>query len=147
MAYSVKREDVFLGRKLRFGETGNIALTRLMQKSQGHWQRPVHETWQGNSPRKQQLKGTLEHYPADNLAEFIDKLNHYTTLNAEYLKSQGITASFWQIAFYPLAKFIVNYFFKLGFLDGTHGFVHAMLMSLHSFLTRSKLWLLTRRRN
>jgi hypothetical protein len=45
----------------------------------------------------------------------------------------------------PLAKFIWNYFFLWGFLDGIHGFVFAVLMSLHSFAVRVKLYLIWRR--
>ena len=44
------------------------------------------------------------------------------------------------ILLFPAGKFIQNYFFKRGFLDGTAGFIHAALMSLHSFLVRGKLW-------
>jgi len=33
---------------------------------------------------------------------------------------------------------------KLGFLDGTPGFIHAMAMAFYSFLVRGKHYLLTR---
>ncbi|MFN4212849.1 MAG: hypothetical protein ACK4FL_02720, partial [Microgenomates group bacterium] len=45
-----------------------------------------------------------------------------------------------EIIFYPLGKFILNYFIYLGFLDGPAGFAYAFLMSFHSFLVRAKLY-------
>ncbi|MDO8488395.1 MAG: glycosyltransferase family 2 protein, partial [bacterium] len=50
----------------------------------------------------------------------------------------------WQIIFYPVFKFKHLYLLKLGFLDGTAGFVHAMTMAFYTFLTRGKLWLLAK---
>ena len=47
-----------------------------------------------------------------------------------------------KIIAYPAAKFFIDYFWFLGFLDGTAGAVVALMMSFHSFLTRAKLWLL-----
>src|SRR3990172_198886 len=39
----VRRLDVFYGRTLRFGETGNVWPLRLMKKSVSQFVRPVHE--------------------------------------------------------------------------------------------------------
>src|SRR3990167_6035692 len=41
--YSFKRQDWFLGKKLRFGETASVRLTRLIQPKTGQWQGQVHE--------------------------------------------------------------------------------------------------------
>ena len=39
---------------------------------------------------------------------------------------------------FPSGKFIHNYIFRLGFLDGMEGFIHAGMMSGHSFLVRGE---------
>ena len=38
-----KREDIFLGKKLKHGETGSVKLLRLAKKDKGTWKRKVHE--------------------------------------------------------------------------------------------------------
>jgi glycosyltransferase involved in cell wall biosynthesis len=43
--YYLKRTDFLFGRELKHGETARIKLLRLAQKSAGHWQRIVDETW------------------------------------------------------------------------------------------------------
>lgn len=139
--YYIKRKDFLFGRWLNHGETGRVKLLRLARKGAGKWTRPVHETWD-ISGKTGELSQPILHYPHPNVAQFIDEINRYSTLNAKYLKSQGIHVSWWHILAYPAAKFFLDYFWYLGFLDGTAGAIVASLMSFHSFLTRSKLYLL-----
>jgi len=139
--FYLKRQDFWVGKWLKYGETGNIKLLRLGKKSSGKWKRPVHEVWKIKG-KIGILKNPLLHYPHQTITEFIKNINLYTDLNANFFYKQGVKTSFWQIFAYPLGKLLINYFWKRGFLDGLPGFVFALLMSFHSFLTRSKLWLL-----
>jgi len=138
--FYLKRQDFWAGKWLQHGETGSIKLLRLGKKSAGKWERPIHEVWKIKG-KIGTLKNPLLHYPHPTLAEFIRDINLYTDLNAKFFYQQGVKAPFWQILAYPLGKFFINYFWKRGFLDGLPGFVFALLMSLHSFLTRTKLWI------
>lgn len=142
--YYISRKDFLFGRELRYGETAHVKLLRLAKKDAGIWERAVHETWN--------VKGTvaslttpLLHYPHSRVSEFLTQINRYTTINAREFYNAGIRVSVRQIILYPKAKFIQNYFFRLGFLDGVAGLVVAMMMSFHSFLTRGKLWELQKR--
>lgn len=139
--YYLRRTDVFLGKELHHGESGTNTFLRLAKKKAGMWKRPIHEVWDVKGPTEQ-LHTPIHHIAAQSLTEFVSKLNAYTTQNAVHLKKQGIKSSFWAVLAYPAGKFLQNYIVKRGFLDGTHGFVHAMFMSFHSFLTRAKLYLL-----
>lgn len=137
--YRIRREEVFLGKKLRFGEAGDGSFVRLAIRDAGVWKRPVHETWDING-NIGTLKHPLIHYSGRSVTQFVRKLNNYTDQNARYLFTQQVPVSWWHIVAYPAGKFIQNYILKQGFRDGTEGFLHAMFMSMHSFLTRSKLW-------
>lgn len=141
VAYYVKRLDTFLGRELHHGETGGAKFVRLARKSYGKWVRPVHETWVG-SGKVGRLKSPLLHESHQSITSFLDKINLYSTLDAQYRFEQGIKSSIFKIWMYPFAKFKINYFFKLGFLDGTPGTIMAIMMSFHSYLTWTKLYLL-----
>ncbi len=144
--YFIKRKDYFLGKWLTHGETVNVKLLRLAKKDAGKWNRPVHEVWDVQGPIGE-LTYPLLHYPHPNVAQFLDEMNRYSTLNASYLYKQGIRAFWWDIIAYPAAKFFVNYIWRLGFLDGTAGAIMALMMSFHSFLTRAKLWKLSHNAN
>ena len=143
MGFYMKRQDWLFGKRLRHGETGRVRLLRLAKKDAGKWERTVHEVWNVNGITGE-LSHTLDHFPHPDVAQFINEINHYSTLNARYLYSKNVHVRWWHIIVYPKAKFFLDYIWYLGFLDGTAGAIMALMMSLHSFLTRAKLYLLWR---
>jgi glycosyltransferase involved in cell wall biosynthesis len=139
--YMVKRTDSIFGKELRYGETAHVRLLRLARKSAGRWVRPVHEVWDVKGEIGE-LTHPLVHYPHPTVAAFIEDINWYSTMNAKHFYDTGVRSNVWQVMVYPVAKFFVNYVLKLGFLDGMQGAIMAWMMSLHSFLTRAKLYML-----
>lgn len=137
--FFVKRRDILWGTPLIHGETADVRLMRLAKKGSGKWARPVHEVWNVTG-----VVGTLEHpldhMPHPSVAEFLSDINHYSTINAAHFYKTGTRTSVFQIIGYPAAKFMRNYIIKQGYKDGTPGIIVALMMSFHSFLTRSKLW-------
>jgi len=124
------------GNELMWGETGQLQLIRLARRQMGRWHRPVHEIWRIKGSVGQ-LKSPLYHYPHPTLADFFNKINHYTNIEAGYRRRQF---DLFELIFYPPGKFFYNYFIKLGFLDGIPGLIMAVMMSLHSLLVRIKLY-------
>lgn len=141
--FYLKRIDFFVGRWLRHGEIGSIKLLRLGRRGSGEWKRPVDEFWEIEG-EKREFKNPLKHYAHPELSGFLTSINERSTLNARVFYDEGKRLNFFEWM-KPGAKFVQNYFFRLGFLDGTAGFVFAVLMSLHSFLVRGKLYLIWRR--
>ena len=139
--FYVRRIDTFLGKKMNFGDLKDVWILRLAKKDKGIWIGAVHEVWKvdGNISR---LTNNIIHIPHRTISEFISKLNYYSEIRAKELYEKHIKVTYIQIVFYPLFKFIYLYFIKFGFLDGLHGFVHAILMSFYSYATRSRLYLL-----
>lgn len=143
--FTLRRKDFIFGRWLERGETSKVRLLRIAKKDVGQWTRPVHEVWNIHEDVGE-LFTPLEHFPHQNVAQFLDEINVYSSLNARYLYDQKVLVSWWHIVGYPVGKFFLNFIFYLGFLDGTAGALVAIFMSLHSFLTRAKLWQLWDRR-
>ncbi len=137
----VKRIDTLWGRRLEHGETGNISLVRLGKKDKGKWSLRVHETWKIKG-RVGELDNELVHYPHQDVRAFLREVNYYSSIRAEELFKKGIRSSLVSIIIFPKIKFFLNYFIKLGFMDGTPGLIVALMMSFHSYLVRGKLWLL-----
>ncbi len=142
---SVKREDYFLNKKIKFGETGNYYAVRLCQKKIINWQRPVHEYLEKKTAVfKSNI--VLKHFAHSSISEFFSTVKNYAWLEANYrFKKQGMVISltkkvYLELIFYPVGKFILNYFIKLGLLDGWRGLVYAVMMSLHSLFVRIFLY-------
>ncbi|HPT65985.1 MAG TPA: glycosyltransferase family 2 protein [Candidatus Woesebacteria bacterium] len=138
-SYAFKRNDIFIGHELKHGENAHQHFVRFFNKKYGRFTGLVHEIWQ--TPKEIELKKIhIHHYPHQSLRGFIKKINFYSDIRAQELFDQNQKSNLFQIIFYPFGKFINDYFFKLGFLDGTPGIIMALGMSFHSFLVRSKLW-------
>jgi len=143
--YYLRREDKIWGKILRHGETSRIKLLRLGKKGKGKWRGFVHEIWEIKGKTKE-LNSPLIHFPHPHITNFLEEINSYSTLRAKELYNEGKRTSLLEIVGYPTAKFLKNYLFRLGFLDGTPGLMVALMMSFHSFLVRSKLYLLWKQR-
>ncbi|MGB4965556.1 MAG: glycosyltransferase family 2 protein [Microgenomates group bacterium] len=142
-AFSIPRRDFFWGTELKYGETNsarNEGIIRLVKKGSGKWVGKVHEVFQ-TSGATGALSGFINHYPHQTIAAFLESINNYSTLRAQELKGKGVRTNVFQIIMYPFGKFWYTYLLKLGFLDGPAGFVYSFMMSFHSFLVRSKLYL------
>jgi hypothetical protein len=139
VGFYLRRTDIFLGTELTHGETGHIKLLRLARKTAGLWRRPVHEVWAIQGPTAT-LTPPLFHSPHPDLNQFLAKINFYTSIEATHRRRQGHSFSLLTCNTHPLGKFILNYFIKLGFLDGFPGLVMAYFMSLHSLIVRVKLY-------
>ncbi len=137
--FFIRRIDNMWGKKLLHGETGNIKLLRLVKKDSGKWEGQVHEVWKTKGVLGE-LKNPIFHYPHQTINEFLEEINFYTDIRARELYRKGVKAHWWSVIVYPKAKFLFNYIFKLGFLDGIPGLVFALMMSFHSLLVRGKLW-------
>ncbi len=139
--YYVSRITIWEGKKLRFGDFIHFSLLRLARTKSGVWEGRVHERWvvDGNIGS---LHFPLIHIQRGGVQELLKKINSYSSLRAKELFSQKKKSGFWIIFFFPLSKFILTYFIKLGFLDALPGLLSAIVMSFYTFLVRAKLWLL-----
>lgn len=138
-----KRQDIFLNNIVRHGETNNIKILRLGKRLSGKWMGKVHEIWKINGQKKF-LKNPIIHERKFTLSQFLDRLDFYSTLQAQEFYQQNKIEHFCRLFLNPIGKFINNYFLKLGFLDGSVGIILALCMSWHSFLVRLKLQIMNK---
>ncbi len=139
--FYIRRIDKMWGKTITHGESSQTKFLRLAKKGSGDWIGMVHERWMVNG-KVGMLKHPLMHFPHQTIREFVTEINYYTDLRAGELNDRKVKVRRRDIFLFPLGKFIQNYFFRLGILDGLIGLLQAILMSFHSFLVRGKLWLL-----
>ncbi|HUC94637.1 MAG TPA: hypothetical protein VMR19_01355 [Candidatus Saccharimonadales bacterium] len=125
--FYIKRKIIFLGK-----EIGEDKVLRLGKKNSGKWSRRVHETWLVKG-KIGTLEGYIIHNTANNLHDYIGKMNKYSSIHAEENLKEGKRLGLFKIIFYPKLKFVQN------MLSG-RGFVFSMLQSFHSFLGWAKQW-------
>jgi glycosyltransferase involved in cell wall biosynthesis len=137
--YLITRQNYFHNLPLYYGEWGRAELVRLGKKNAGIWKRAVHEYWDINNVKK--LDGILRHNSSQSINDLVSKFSVYSKLHAlENLKEKK-EVSMLKVITFPVGKFVNNYILKQGYKDGVPGFIMAIMMSFHSFLSWSQLWL------
>jgi glycosyltransferase involved in cell wall biosynthesis len=144
--YRMPRRNRFLGRWLGHGEGYPDWSARLFDRRSARWSDdPVHEkVLYAVTPGT--LQGDLLHESAENLRDYLDKQNRYTTLAAQDLFERGRSATALHLLVSPLVRFIKFYVFRLGFLDGLAGLAHTLIGCMNSFMKYAKLLELERLR-
>ncbi len=139
--YRVVLKNYYCGKYLRFGNFKDIQRVRLFNRTQVKWNEDdVHEALISKEPVTEVLlPGFIQHYTYTTIDEHLQKIENYTSLSATLLFKQKKKASFVKLFLSPAVSFSVNYFIKLGFLDGYYGFKAAWLSAYHSHLKYKKL--------
>lgn len=145
--YKMARCNRFLGKWLRHGEGYPDWSPRLFDRRSARWSDDsVHEkVLYAVTPGT--LDGDLLHESAEDLRDYLEKQNRYTTLAAQQLFERGKSASAIQLIGSPVVRFFKFYVFRLGFLDGMPGFAHIAIGCMNSFMKYAKLTELNRSRN
>lgn len=127
---------------LKYGLARPETKTRLFNKNNVTWNdSEVHEALIiPGSEKIKLLKGYLLHYSYSSISHHIKKIDHYSTLGAKRLSKKGKKKFLLKMIFSPPVNFFINYFIRLGFLEGVHGFVLASLAAHESFVKYAKLW-------
>lgn len=140
-AYKCNRLNNFCGKWIKHGGWYPDRQLRFWNKNAGSWNdSKVHEKVDLKPGAKLgQLKGDLLHYSYYSFDEYVSQMNKYSDLKAEGQMRRGKKVLLLKLIFKPFGKFITNYFFKLGFLDGYYGFVLAHSAAYADFITQIKL--------
>lgn len=135
VAYFIPRRNMFLDKPLIHAGVYPDGVIRLIKKGRAYLPaKSVHEQMVIDG-RVGWLSGDLLHYDSPTLARYLSRLNRYTDLHAQELKSSKLKKNVWSFFQYtvhrPLLTFLKLYFRHLGFLDGVNGFLWSFFSALH----------------
>ncbi len=143
-AFWIYRRNNFMGKRINYSGWQSDKVIRLFKKDECRYQnKHVHaeiETKGGVS----MLREKLIHYTYKDLNSYLKKADRYTTWGAidrfEKFQKQGRTIGLPYLFFRPLGRFVRHYFWRLGILDGTHGFVVSALAAYNVYIRAVKIW-------
>lgn len=144
-AFEIMRLNHFLGRPMRHGgwhHRHRILFRRDRARCVG---RGIH------SGARMQIDGTtgflnsdIEHYPFSSIAQFLERQNRYTSVEAAIAVAEQSAVSgrtiWYHTAWRPVKLFWKTYVKKQGWRDGWHGFVFSWLFAFVHFLHWAKVW-------
>ena len=139
--FKFKRENFFLGHHMRHGGwchyIPNLARRNVKFEGALH-ERPVY------SGKVEVIEAGIEHYPFQSIAQFVERHNRYSSVEAEELfkthgasrlnevKKQAIRRTF--------KLFWKMYVKKKGYKEGMYGLIFAILFAFTNFLIWIKYW-------
>ena len=133
-AYNIPFRNIYCNQEIRFGRWKNEHHVRLFNRKEVQWdENAVHEGLILMNQKKEHLKNPIYHYSMDSKAEHIAKALHYAKMGAQKLKLKGRKATFIKLYINPFYRFVKDYFFSLGFLDGRLGFQVALIIAKESY--------------
>ena len=139
----VRRKNHFLGRWIKHGGFWPDPKLRLFRRGEASFEeRAVHETVQVKGTIRRLTTGALVHHSYPTLCDYIDHMNRYSSLSAEMARGRGF--SFVNIVVRPVATFVYNYFFRLGFLDGREGLLLHLYHAVYVSWKYAKAWEMAR---
>lgn len=140
VGYDIGRSNYFLGKPVRYSGWQNDSCIRLFRRDKGRYQdRQVHAdvVIDGEVAR---TRGRLDHHTFRSFDQYMTKFNRYTTLAARDRATTTRRVTFVHLALRPMARFIRQYFFKLGILDGRTGLIISSLAAYSVFMKYARLW-------
>jgi len=143
----IPRRNEFLGRWIRHGGFWPDPKLRFFRRGAGKFEnRAVHEDVQVDGFTRQIQCGAILHHSYPTISDYIEHMNRYSSLGAEMVVAKGkVRFSVIDIALRPLATFVYNYFFRLGFLDGREGLLLHLYHAVYVSWKYSKAWELSQR--
>jgi glycosyltransferase involved in cell wall biosynthesis len=158
VGYFIGRDEYYWGKYLRFGGASDSRIFRLWRKGVGSFpeDRLVHESFVADGAVGF-LRHRMQHIARENLTEYIDKVNRYSSLEAARMfatdqelytiarqsytwKNQALQFIFKYLPCKPLFVFLFSYVVLGGFRDGHEGFLRAAIESFYAFASYGKLW-------
>jgi glycosyltransferase involved in cell wall biosynthesis len=157
--FGIARKHFFFGRFLRWGGRYPLYNIRLFRKNCRYEDRDVHAHIILDKNRMKNIRGDILHFSDRDIEQFMEKFNRYSRYQANYMLKvaergikidwlkfltnylyfKSIIKDFWH--FIPGSSFLrfsYMYIFRMGFLDGKHGFIIATFYGLQDYVARTK---------
>lgn len=139
--YSMNRITNYCGKWIKHGGWYPDKKIRLFNYEAGTWSGTlIHETIQlTNGSPVVHLKGDILHFSYHSISDHVAQADKFTSLTALKAFNNGKKSSILRIIISPIVKFLRDFIFKGGFLDGYYGFVIAYISAFATFLKYTKL--------
>jgi glycosyltransferase involved in cell wall biosynthesis len=138
--YKVNRKNLYMNKWIKHGGLYPDYQLRLFNRNHADiTPRFIHEGVEVKGETLVINNGHIIHNTVDNIEHMINKINHYSTLQAAEWLNEGRSANKAKVLLNPAATFLKTFFIRKAFLDGMEGFLAAFNYSFVNFLSYLKL--------
>ena len=144
--YKIPMADIVLDKRLDFGLNHRAPKRLFLRDGARFTESLVHEKILIENERLGELHERLLHDTYRDLHHAVQKLNSYASSWAEERFEKGKTCSWISALLHGGWNFVVNYFLRLGILDGFRGLILGIQMAVYTFNKYAALWVLNQKK-
>jgi glycosyltransferase involved in cell wall biosynthesis len=113
---------------------------RLWDSAKGHWTGiNPHDKYELHTGDTGHLQGDILHYSFYTIEQHLRQVDYFTDISSKALFEKEKKANAFHLLINPTIKFLRDYIFKLGFLDGYYGFIVCKISAKATYLKYAKL--------
>lgn len=116
---------------------------RFFKAGKVRWQNKIHSKPQftGESlTLEPEEKWAIIHHNYNSLSQYIERMNRYTTIEAQELVKGGYKFAWEDLVQKPLSEFLSRFFASSGHKDGLHGLALSLLQAASFLAVYLKVW-------
>ncbi|OGM75716.1 hypothetical protein A2382_00490 [Candidatus Woesebacteria bacterium RIFOXYB1_FULL_38_16] len=141
--YRIPRQNLIFGSWVKHSRWWPDYLIRFFKKGTVVWSEIIHSvptTIGEGLDLLAKEKNAIVHYHYDSIDQFIERMNRYTSRQAEGLNRSGYIFQWQDLIEKPTAEFLSRYFSGEGYKDGVHGLALANLQGVSELVLYLKVW-------
>ncbi len=139
--YWIYRSNHFMGHRLKHGDARGDKVLRLFHRDKGRYEGPSdHGEVRISTNKIGKLRNRMLHFTAWEYDQYFEKVNRYTSLQAQQWMDQGRDTSYFKLLIRPAFRFFREYILQGAILDGKAGVQTAWLAAFYCFSKQARLW-------
>ncbi len=141
--YRIPRKNIIFGKWIKHSRWWPDYNIRFFKKGKVSWNEVIHSvpmTEGDGIDLASSEEYAIVHHNYSSLSQFIERMNRYTTVQAQDMKMSGKHFEWQSILTKPTSEFLSRYFQGEGYKDGIHGLALSCLQAFSELVTILKLW-------
>lgn len=138
--YRIPRRNIIFGKWIEHTGWYPDYQTRLFKKGKAKFREKTVHVGLKVTGEVGSLQNPLVHYNYETVSQFIQKLDMYTSSQADDLIEKRYEIKIQDAVRMPAEEFLKRFFAEKGYLDGLHGLVLSLLMAFYHLVIFAKVW-------
>lgn len=139
--YRIYRNNHFMGHPVKSCGMNNDWVIRLFDRDKSRYKGDTdHARIDLPESRLGRLNALLDHYTVWSYDQWFRKYERYAKVQAQIWYDQGRRPSYFELLTRAPLRFVRDYIFQLGILEGQVGLQMAMLAGYYSYMKQARLW-------
>lgn len=141
--YRIPRKNIIFGKWMKHTLWWPDYQVRFFKKGKVSWSEIIHAvpmTSGMGADLSAEENIAILHHNYDSVDQYLEKMNRYTRVQADFLKKEGKKFEWNNLITKPFKEFINRFFVGEGYKDGAHGLALSLLQAFSELVTFIKLW-------